>query len=321
MRVAYRSDLVQLIEGDCREWLARQPENSIDAVVTDPPYGMLEYSRRELAKLRAGRGGVWRIPPSIGGSKRRPLPRFTVLGESELSALYEFFTTWASLVLPVLKPGGHVVIATSPLFNHVVSQALVDAGLEKRGEIVRLVRTLRGGDRPKGAEEEFPDVSAMPRSAWEPWVLARKRFEGTLAQNLREWGTGGLRRPSPDAPFADVIASGRTPREEREVAPHPSLKPQAFLRQLVRAVLPLGRGTVLDPFAGSGSTLAACEALGVRGVGIELDEGYAEMAAKAIPRLVAVNAASHSALMVHMWDQDTRDSRGASRSRNGVSKR
>src|SRR3990172_4689648 len=205
MQPAYQDELVQLYHGDCRSWLTERDENSIHAVVTDPPYGMLEYSPKELAKLRAGRGGVWRIPPSIGGSKRAPLPRFTVLSESELTFLFEFFQQWAELVIRVLAPGGHVFLATSPLFNHVVSQALVSSGFEKRGEVVRLVRTLRGGDRPKGAEAEFPDVSAMPRSCWEPWLLFRKRLEGTLAENLRTWGTGALRRPTQDVPFVDVI--------------------------------------------------------------------------------------------------------------------
>jgi len=125
----------------------------------------------------------------------------------------------------------------------------------------------------------------MPRSAFEPWGLFRKPFEGTLAENLRKWGTGGLRRPNPETPFTDVIASGRTPLEERLVAPHPSLKPQKFLRQLVWASLPLGQGRIIDPFAGSGSTLAAAEALGYESVGIEADQEYYQLALQAVPKL------------------------------------
>ena len=321
MAVAYSDDLVALHEDDCRSWLASQSENSVDSVVTDPPYGMVEYSDKEMAKLRAGRGGVWRIPPAIGGSKRAPLPRFTVLNESELTFLFEFFENWGELVLRVLKPGGHVLLATSPLFNHVVSQALYSVGFEKRGEIVRLVRTLRGGDRPKGAETEFESVSAMPRSSWEPWLVFRKRLDGTVAENLRKWGTGALRRPAPDVPFPDVIASGRTPREEKQIAPHPSLKPQSFLRQLAHAALPLGQGVVLDPFAGSGSTLAACKAIGYRAVGVESDARYVDVAKKAIPDLAALHPAAHSAVLVRMLDQDTVRRPPVSPSRNGGSKR
>jgi DNA modification methylase len=279
------SGLTSLYRADCLEWLKQAPENSIHGVVTDPPYGMLEYTADQMKKLRNGRGGVWRIPPAIGGHRRHPLPRFTVLDDRDMSALYSFFHSWGENLFPVLVPGAHVLVATSPLFNHVVSQALVDCKFEKRGEIVRLTQTLRGGDRPKNAEAEFPDVSVMPRSQWEPWVVLRKPCEGTVAQNLRTWKTGGFRRPSQLKPFGDVIVSAPTRREERTIAPHPSLKPQAFLRQLVRAVLPLGDGVFLDPFAGSGSTLAACEAMGSRGVGVENDLEYVEMAAEAIARL------------------------------------
>src|SRR6185503_16172150 len=111
-----------------------------------------------------------------------------------------------------------------------------------------------GGDRPKNAHEEFPDVSVMPRSGWEPWGLFRKPFAGRVQDNLRKWGTGGLRRISDDEPFSDVIKSSPTHVSEREIAPHPSLKPQAFMRQIVRAILPMGKGVILDPFMGGGST-------------------------------------------------------------------
>jgi site-specific DNA-methyltransferase (adenine-specific) len=57
------------------------------------------------------------------------------------------------------------------------------------------------------------------------------------------------------------------------------------LRQLVRGVLPLGKGVVLDPFAGSGSTLAACEAVGYASVGIEKDPDYFSVAISGIPKL------------------------------------
>jgi site-specific DNA-methyltransferase (adenine-specific) len=146
--------------------------------------------------------------------------------------------------------------------------------------------TMRGGDRPKGAHEEFSDVTVMPRSQWEPWLLYREPIEGkTVADNLRKWKTGALRRISDDRPFGDVIKSHPTRKTEREIAAHPSLKPQSFLRQIVRAALPLGEGTVLDPFAGSGSMLAAAEAVGYESIGIERDDGYFEIAKNAIPSL------------------------------------
>ena len=82
-----------------------------------------------------------------------------------------------------------------------------------------------------------------------------------------------------------MIPSAPTRRAERAFASHPSLKPQAFLRQIVRAALPLGEGVVLDPFAGSGSTLAAAEAVGYSSIGLENDAEYFDLACGAIPKL------------------------------------
>jgi DNA modification methylase len=283
-------DKATLVLDDCFAWLERQPSNSLHAVITDPPYGLVEYSELEQKKLRAGKGGIWRVPPSFDGSVRSPLPRFTVLRQTDLDALEQFFTAWAARVLPVLVPGANVVVASNPLLSYLVSGALARAGLERRGEIVRLVMTMRGGDRPKHAHEEFPEVSVMPRSMWEPWLVFRKPLDGRVQDNLRKWGTGGFRRISTDRPFGDVIESSPTRSSERMLAPHPSLKPQAFLRQLVRGVLPLGKGIVLDPFAGSGSTLAASEAAGYESIGVEKDDTYFNVAVKAIPKLAKLSS-------------------------------
>jgi DNA modification methylase len=276
----------QLHHADCFEWIEQQPDNSFHAVVTDPPYGLYEYTAEQQHKLRKGKGGVWRIPPSFDGHVRSPLPRFTTLSAEQLKELRNFFVLWARLILPKIVPGAHVVVASNPLVSYIVSSALADARLERRGEIIRLTMTMRGGDRPKAAHEEFPEVSVMPRSMWEPWLVYRKPAEGRVQDTLRKWKTGGFRRPTPDKPFGDVIASAPTRAIERALAPHPSLKPQAFLRHIVRAVLPLGEGTVLDPFAGAGSTLAAAEAVGYSSVGVEKDQSYFEMACEAIPKLV-----------------------------------
>jgi site-specific DNA-methyltransferase (adenine-specific) len=255
-------------------------------VVTDPPYGLYEYLPEQQNKLRNGKGGVWRIPPSFDGHNRSPLPRFTTLTVEQLKELKMFFFYWARLLVPKIVPGAHVVVASNPLVSYIVSGSLSDAGLERRGEIIRLTMTLRGGDRPKAAHDEFPDISVMPRSKWEPWLVYRKPIEGRVQDNLRKWGTGGFRRPSPDKPFGDVILSAPTRKAERNLAPHPSLKPQAFLRQIVYAVLPLGKGVVLDPFAGAGSTLAAAEVSGYQSIGIEKDEYFFDMACDSIPKLI-----------------------------------
>ncbi|MGD0089560.1 MAG: DNA methyltransferase [Planctomycetota bacterium] len=275
----------EILRADAFEWLAHREPLSIHAVVTDPPYGLLEYTPRELEKLKNGRGGVWRIPPAFDGCQRSPLPRFTVLREVDHAALRDFFSRLAAQLMPVLVPGAHVFIATNPLVSHFVYEPFIKAGFEKRGEIIRVVQTLRGGDRPKNAHREFPGISVMPRSCWEPWGLFRKPCQGRVQDNLRKWKTGGLRRISDTEPFKDLIYSSPARGVEREIAPHPSLKPQAFLRQIVRAALPLGEGVIFDPFMGSGSTIAAASARGLESIGLEMNQEYFALATRAIPLL------------------------------------
>jgi site-specific DNA-methyltransferase (adenine-specific) len=279
----------EIIHGDCTLWMKERNENSIHSIVTDPPFGLIEYTGKHLEKMRNGRGGIWRLPPKFDGKKRKPLPRFTVLSEKELTNIREFFEEWGKLALKVLVPGGHLFIASNPLLTPHLAPGLIIAGFERRGEIIRLVRTLRGGDRPKLAEKKYSNVSVIPRACYEPWGLFRKPIsENRVSENLERWGTGGLRRIPNGNPFPDILKSEFPLNKEKEIGPHPSLKPQKFLRQIVWSSLPLGEGIVLDPFMGSGSTIAAAEVLGYNSIGIELDPEFYSMAEEGIPRLAEI---------------------------------
>ncbi|MCI0389281.1 MAG: site-specific DNA-methyltransferase [Acidobacteria bacterium] len=278
----------EVLRIDAFDWLTRRRAKSIHAVVTDPPYGIVEYLPDQLQKQRNGNGGIWRLPQSYDGQKRNPMPRFTVLRQADHDRIKEFHVSLAPLLLKVLVPGGHVIIASQNLLSHLVIAAFSEAGFEIRGQIARVVKTLRGGDRPKGAHEEFPDVSVSPRSCWEPWLVFRKPCEGRVQDNLRRWKTGALRRPTTDTPFTDLIQSSPARGMEKEIAPHPSLKPQAFMRQVAWASLPFGKGIILDPFMGSGSAIAAAVHLGFKSIGLELDKEYFGIAKRAIPKLARI---------------------------------
>ena len=280
---------LKLILGDCLEQISHLADGEVHAVCTDPPYGLVEFSSDEIVKLRAGHGGVWRIPPKWDGCERRPLPRFSVLTDDQKKQIAHFFSRWAKILMPKLRPGGHVLIAGNPVLQMYVQHALVDCGFENRATILRLYHGFRGGDRPKNAEHEFPEVCVTPRGNFEPWMLFRKPIaERTVAENLRKWETGGLRMLEGGKPLPDVIPSFKTPSREREIADHPSLKPQHLLRIFVRALLPLGHGLVLDPFMGSGSTIAAAASLGADAIGMEIDPDYYAIAEQAIPKLSAL---------------------------------
>lgn len=285
MKGWYRNSHYSIHHADSFDWLRSQRANSFHAVVTDPPFGLIEYSAKELNKRRKGHGGIWRLPNAFDGAKRQPTPRFTVLDDHDRMGVLAFHLRLAPELFRVLVPGAHVMLASQCLVSYLVAQAFCMAGFEARGQIVRVVRTLRGGDRPKFGDKQYRDVSVIPRSCFEPWLLFRKPCEARVVQNLKRFGTGALRRPSENVPFADLIEISPARSRERGIASHPSLKPQALMRLLVRASLPLGKGIVLDPFMGAGSTIAAAKHLGLRSVGVELDSKYFTMARSAIPKL------------------------------------
>lgn len=275
---------------DAFDWLPRRESDSIEAVVTDPPYGVLEYTADQLEKRKDGKG-IWRLPQAYDGYDRTSMPRFTVLKEADRRKIQAFHEKLAPMLHRVLVPGGHIFMASHNLFTHLVINAFDAAGFELRGQVARVVKTLRGGDRPKGAHAEYPEVCVTPRSCWEPWLIFRKPCEGRVRDNLQRWGTGALRRPHRDVPFPDLILSSTVRGREREVANHPSVKPQAFMRQIVAATLPLRRGSILDPFMGSGATIAAATALGIQSIGLEINPEYFALAGLAIPKLTDVDVA------------------------------
>lgn len=285
MRKVYKNSIYAIHNADALEWLARQRARSFHAVVTDPPFSVLEYSARELNKRRRGKGGIWRLPAAYDRAVRQPVPRFTVLTEHDRMGVFAFHLRLAPELLRVLVPGAHVMLASQCLVSHLVANAFCMAGFEARGQIVRVVKTKRGGDRPKFGHRKHKDLSVIPRACFEPWLLFRKPCEGRVIENLKRFGTGAIRRPECDVPFPDLLHAGPARRNERLIANHPSIKPQALMRALVRAALPLGKGVILDPFMGSGSTIAAAKAMGLRSVGVELDSRYFRMARAAIPKL------------------------------------
>ncbi|MGH7381378.1 MAG: DNA-methyltransferase [Candidatus Methylomirabilales bacterium] len=285
MRKWYRTSQYTIYNADALQWLRSQRANLFHAVVTDPPFGVVEYTAEELNKRRRGRGGIWRLPKAFDGAKRQPTPRFTVLNDHGRMGLLALHLRLAPELFRILLPGGHVMLSSQCLVSHLVAQAFCMAGFEARGQIIRVVKTLRGGDRPKFGDKQYRDVSVIPRSCFEPWLLFRKPYEGRVIENLRRFGTGALRRPSENTPFPDLVEVPPARPRERALAKHPSLKPQALMRFLVRASLPLGKGVVLDPFMGAGSTIAAATYLGLKSVGVELDARYFSMAKSAIPKL------------------------------------
>ncbi len=286
-----------LVEADSLPTLAKLPENSLDAILTDPPYAI-----------------------SIGDQK---WDRFGSRGSAHRT--FERWTEgWATEAARVLKPGAHLVAFGAPRTFHRLVVGIEDAGLEVRDTLMWVF----GQGFPKS--RRLPEGRATTlKPGFEPILLARKPLDGNTATNLEKWGTGALNieaagigterywpanmalSHSPDCPVemidnrsggpSRLFYCAKASRAEREAgcealprrpvalysgkrsSPrlvgnlHPTVKPVNLMRWLVRLTVPVG-ATVLDPFTGSGSTGIAVVQEGRSFLGIEREPEYVDVA-------------------------------------------
>lgn len=300
---------VRIEVGDCvavmREGLA---DNSVDAVITDPPYGLTTNKKGGSGvasvnlKSPAGRARVG-TGNGAGGFMGHKW-------DSDVPSV----ETWAEC-LRVLKPGGYLLAFASTRTQHRMASRIEDAGFEIRD----MIAWVYGQGFPKSRNGEWGGTALKP--AMEPITVARKPLVGTAEQNWRRYGTGALnidecrvgvemhggaqaeptyvgRWPANlihdggDEVLAAFPAAGSAARffycakaskaDREEGNAHPTVKPTDLMRYLCRLVTPRG-GIVLDPFTGSGSTGKAAVLEGFDFIGIEREVQYVEIARRRIP--------------------------------------
>lgn len=281
-----------LFRGDCREVLPTLVAESVDTVITDPPY--------ELAFMdhQWDRAGVAFDPE-----------------------------TWRQ-VMRVAKPGAMLLAFGGTRTFHRLVCAIEDTGWEIRDCLM----WLYSNGMPKGVNlkvRSFVGYSSTLKPAWEPIVLAMKPFVGSFARNAEEHGVSGLNIDAcrvPGEPWKvkrnmtglaerkffnrgqakrldkKPHAGGRWPtnvilsepnlvgvasrffycakpsKAEQGDNTHPTVKPLALMEYLVKLTASPTGGLVLDPFLGSGTTVVACRKQDRRFVGIEESEEYYEFA-------------------------------------------
>lgn len=295
-----------LLEADALLMLAKLPTHSVDAIVTDPPYGI------------GISGEAW------DGSDIRHAAGKDGERLSSAEAFERWTSVWATECLRVLKPGGHLLAFGAPRTFHRLVAGIEDSGLQVRDQLL----WMYGSGMPKSRRLPGGLGTAL-KPAFEPILLARAPLDGTTPQNLEAWGTGALNIEAarvgpqrywpanialshgPDCPaeLVDTPGTGssrlfycpKTSRAEREAGCeqlparlaalytgrsrkprvlsniHPTVKPLKLMRWLVKLVTPPD-GLVLDPFAGSGSTGVSAVLEGRQFLGIEREGQYVDVA-------------------------------------------
>lgn len=201
-----RSMSVDVRHGDCLTILRDMPDNSVDSVVTDPPYGLSNTKPAQVADVLAAwvTGGTEAVPAKNGGFMGKDWDSFVPPP-----------AVWAEC-LRVLKPGGHMAVFAGSRTQDLMGLSIRLAGFEIRDTLgwiygsgfPKSLDVSKAIDKAAGAEREVvgpvDTAPATPEAKqWDGWgtalkpaiepiILARKPLDGTVAANVLEWGVGGL---------------------------------------------------------------------------------------------------------------------------------
>jgi site-specific DNA-methyltransferase (adenine-specific) len=222
----YSRDGIVLFHADCRDVLGGMEAGSVQAVVTDPPFGEKTHNGARTRTI---------------GANSNTLVSFDSLSEAAAVELFRLLVVVAE----------RWVIATCE-WRHAAR--FESAGLP----VVRLGVWIKPNSAPQLTGDR-------PATGWEAVVILHR-------EGRKRWNGGGKR------------AVWNYPRVDADL--HPTQKPLPLIEEWVSDFTDEG-DTILDPFAGSGTTLVAAWNLGRKAIGIEIDEKYAEIAAKRLDRVIS----------------------------------
>jgi DNA modification methylase len=187
-----------ILHGDCIDVMKTLPAESVDALVSDPPYG-IGFMGKEWDTFKPGMEAKRIVPnkqarsdnPNLKGRTRGPASSPSAVeydySRKGLVAFQMWTEQWAREAFRVLKPGAHAVVCGAPRAYHRMACGLEDAGFEIRD----CLAWLFGSGFPKSLNLGGGLGTAL-KPAHEPIVLARKPFKGTVKGNVEKFGTGAL---------------------------------------------------------------------------------------------------------------------------------
>jgi len=285
----------QVLLGDCREILREIGSSSISACITDPPYNYefighkWNHDEIERRKSRVQNSStlVKHIPYGSGLAGGIRNENWYRKNRSNILEYANWIREWGSEVFRVCKPGAYVAV-----FNSTRTIAQVQVALEDVGFYARDILVFRKHSGiPKGfnlanklgklgdssAPQWFEWHSAL-RNEWEAIVLLQKPLINNYLQTFQEYNTGLMCAINPDGSFQSNFLEGYASRGTDSFNTHTTVKPLPLMLKLVQMlVMPGEDSVVLDPFAGSGTTLVAAASLGLQFIGIEIEPSYIDI--------------------------------------------
>jgi site-specific DNA-methyltransferase (adenine-specific) len=288
----------EILLGDCRDELKNLPENYISACITDPPYNYEfighhwdnEEIERRIERVTHSNTLVKNIPYGSGLAGGVRNKRWYERVHENIMDYQNWCYEWAVPLYKTMKPGGVVAV-----FNSTRTIAHVQIALERAGFYTRdcLVYRRHSGI-PKGlnAKEKLKKMGNPDYEDWEGWhsclrneweaiVVVQKPLENNYLETVQKYGVGLFNTQTEVGTFQSNIIEGIKREKNEQFNVHCTVKPLALMEKLITIFVPLKEEhIVLDPFAGSGTTLVAAKNLGVSYIGIEIVPEYIEIIQK-----------------------------------------
>ena len=281
-----------VIHGDCRFQLKQLDDESISCVVTDPPYNYEFIGRnwdhdeitRRKERIQDSSTLVKNIPYGSGLAGGVRNPRWYERNRDNVIQYIEWCKEWCAELFRVCKPGAVVAVFSSTRTLAHVQVALESAGYYARDVLVyrRHAGIPKGLNVKKKLEkmgdpnaEEWEGWHTCLRNEWEAIVIVQKPLLDNYIKTIEAVGLGPFKAISPDGSFHSNILEGYSKGNDEKLDEHCTVKPISLIRHLIELFLPPdGDHIVLDPFAGTGTTLVSAIELGHRAIGIEIEKRY-----------------------------------------------
>lgn len=287
-----------IICGNCFDVMKQIENNSIACCITDPPYNYefvgrawneAEINRRLDRAKGSSSTLVKNIPYGSGLAGGVRNARWYEKNRQNILDYQSWVEEWGKELYRTVKPGGLVLV-----FNSTRTVAHIQVALENAGFYARdILVWRRNSGIPKGINiakklEKMGDETAQDwigwhsclRNEWEAIVIVQKPLVNNYIETLGKYHVGLFNAKS-DVGFQSNIIEDIRREVLDEFNTHPTVKPLELMEKLIRLTVPKGYGNViLDPFAGSGTTLLAAKNEGLDYIGIEINPSYVEIAKK-----------------------------------------
>ncbi len=279
--------------GDCREVMKKVPDNYVSACITDPPYNYefighkwdnSEIQRRmERVNNKNSKTLVKNIPYGSGLAGGVRNKKWYQRNRENILDYEHWCWQWGEQLFRICKPGATVLV-----FNSTRTVAHVQVALENAGFYARDITVYRRSSGiPKGINikkkleqkgyknaEQWDGWHSCLRNEWEAICILQKPLQNNYTETVLNYGTGLFFTQDAEGFQSNILEN--IPRDKHEdFNIHCTVKPLALMEKLVKIFVPsVNDSIVIDPFAGSGTTLLAAKKLGINYLGIELVPEY-----------------------------------------------